>query len=72
MINKEKIRENLKIFLAGAVFSLMLLMSIGNVDAKLAFDNDCPVSATNNVNFSNGTSVFLPFSYNNLPRPIRT
>jgi hypothetical protein len=37
---------------------------ITNASANLAFDNDCPVSASNNVNFSSGTAVSLPFDYN--------
>jgi hypothetical protein len=64
MTKKERIIENLNVFLAAAVFSLVILMLSANASATLAFDNDCPVSSAANINFSNGTSVFLPFSYN--------
>jgi len=60
MIKQNKLKNRL---LFGIVFALTFFV-IANASAKLAFDNDCPVSAVDNVNFSNGTAVFLPFTYN--------
>jgi len=60
MINKNKFGMSI-VLISLAFFALFF---ITNTSAKLAFDNDCPVSSTNYVNFSNGTAIFLPFTYN--------
>jgi hypothetical protein len=56
-----KTNKNMGKILVCLLFIFVFL--IANASAKLAFDNDCPVSASNKVNFSSGTAVSLPFTY---------